>query len=211
MKIDQSTLIQKEQLVTSRGFSLVEVLLAVSIFTLIVTGFAGAFLYGQESTVLAGNHVRATFIAEEGLEIIRNIRDASFTNLVDGTHGLAVSGNQWVLSGSSDITDIFTRQITISTIDADTKQIVSFELMWIDLFSLLMDVKVVVPILCASPVNFSNTISCKPETETEVSISKTSSNPISLPEKLSPLNKVILLVAIFTPQDISPSTACERS
>jgi hypothetical protein len=61
-------------------------------------------------------------LAEEGLEAVRNIRDHDFSNLTDGTYGLAVSNNQWSFSGSEDITDIFTRQIIISTIDSDTKQ-----------------------------------------------------------------------------------------
>ncbi len=110
----------------SKGFSIIEVLLAVSILVLIVTAFMGAFIYGSESTALAGQRARATFLAEEGLEASRNIRDASFSNLADGTKGLAILGNQWIFSGSSDTTDDFyTRQITISTIDSNRKQLVS--------------------------------------------------------------------------------------
>jgi len=105
----------------NKGFSLIEALLAASIFTLIVTGFVGAFLYGQESTVLSGNRARAVFLAEEGLEATRNIRDDSFSNLTDGNHGIAVSGNEWVFSGTTDVNGIFTRQIEIGTIDISRK------------------------------------------------------------------------------------------
>lgn len=111
------------QLQTTKGFSLVEVILASSIFVLLVTALIGAYLYGQEATALAGNLARATMLAEEGLEVVRNIRDANFSNLTDGTYGLATTSNQWNLSGSQDATDIFTRQIVISTVDAERKSV----------------------------------------------------------------------------------------
>ena len=107
------------------GFSLVEVILSSSIFALVTVAFVGVFLYGQQSTVLAGSRLRAAFLAEEGLEAVRNLRDESFANLAPGTHGLAVSGGQWAFSGSQDVTDVFTRQIVISSIDADTREITS--------------------------------------------------------------------------------------
>lgn len=109
-----------------RGFSLVEVLLAVSVFALFVTGLIGGLIYGIQSTALGGQRARAVFLAEEGLEASRNIRDANFSNLADGTSGLAISGNQWIFSGSSDTTDgFYTRQITISTAGTNRKQIIS--------------------------------------------------------------------------------------
>lgn len=107
------------------GFSLVEALLASSIFALIVTAVVGAVIYGRESTALAGLRSRAVFLAEEGLEAVRNIRDQSFANLPDGTFGLNSSGGQWIFSGQSDTTGIFTRQIAIITAGVNRKQITS--------------------------------------------------------------------------------------
>ena len=83
---------RKARSATSKGFSVVEVLLAASIFSLLVTALVGAFLYGQESSALAGARARAGQLADEGLEASRSIRDGAFTNLTDGAHGLAVSG-----------------------------------------------------------------------------------------------------------------------
>lgn len=107
------------------GFSLVEVILSSSIFILLVTALVGAWLYGQESTMLAGNRVRATLLAEEGLEAVRNIRDNDFANISNGTHGLVISGDQWILSGSSDTSGIFIRQIEVSSLDDDHKEVTS--------------------------------------------------------------------------------------
>lgn len=108
-----------------KGFSLVEVLLSVSIFGLLLIFLVGGLIYGQEGTALSGARTRATFLAEEGLEASRNIRDSGFANLTGGTFGLSNSTSHWVFSGSSDTTDQFTRSITISSVDANRKQIVS--------------------------------------------------------------------------------------
>lgn len=112
-----------------RGFSIVEALLAGALFSLIVTALMGALMYGEESTVTAGARARAAFLADEGLEALRNIRDANFVNLVDGPHGLATSGNQWVLSGVQDVIGAFTRTLEISTLNSNTK-IVSSTVTW---------------------------------------------------------------------------------
>lgn len=127
MKQGQLQSIRKGWLVISQnGFSLVEVILAGAVFALLVTTLVGAYLYGQESTMLAGNRARATLLAEEGLEASRNIRDSSYANLTAGTHGLAISSNQWGFSGTSDVTDsFFTRQVVISSIDTNRKNVTS--------------------------------------------------------------------------------------
>lgn len=106
-----------------KAFSLVEVLLAVAAFSLVVTGLTGMYMYGRESSNLSGNRLRATLLAEEAQEVVRNIRDQNFTNLIDGTYGLVFSGNQWTLSGTRDITGVYTRQIVISTVDGNTKEV----------------------------------------------------------------------------------------
>ena len=127
MKYVRSTSMPRAWLHTrSKGFSLVEVILASALFAILLTALVGGYLYGQESTVLAGNRVRATLLAEEGLEAARNIRDSQFTdNLTVGTFGLATTTNIWNLSGVSDNTDIFTRQVTIESIDTKRKKVTS--------------------------------------------------------------------------------------
>lgn len=128
MKREQLLPMRKEWSITNfqKGFVSIEALLAAAIFGLLVTGLVGVYLYGQEATALAGSRVRAVMLAEEGLEVTRNIRDAAYTNLVDGTYGLATSSDQWIFSTSSlDIIGGFTRQVTIATVDAKRKLITS--------------------------------------------------------------------------------------
>jgi len=107
------------------GFSLIEIIIASGVFVLIVGSFLGVLIYFNKSAVSVGDKTRAIFLAEEGLEAARNIRDGDFSNLIDGTYGLVVSGNQWGFSGTADVTDIFTRQVSVLTVDANTKQITS--------------------------------------------------------------------------------------
>jgi Tfp pilus assembly protein PilV len=112
----------------NNGFSVVEVILAAALFALIATSLVSILIYGEQSSVLAGERARANFLAEEGLEAVRNIRDAGFSGLpADGNYGLQVSGGQWAFLGlnTSDTTGIFTRQINISTVDANRKTITS--------------------------------------------------------------------------------------
>src|SRR3989344_1096598 len=112
-------------LYSSKGFSLLEVLLAVSIFAILVTGLVGGLIYGQEATATAGLRSRAVMLAEEGLEAVRNIKDGGFNDVAIGTHGLATASNIWEFSGSSDTTGVFTRQIDIANVDTDRKTITS--------------------------------------------------------------------------------------
>jgi len=102
---------KKERLnINQSGFSVVEIIIASAVFALIVTAFTSSLIYFNKSAIATGTRTQAVFLAEEGIEVTRNIRDEDFNNLVDGTH-------------SEDIIDIFTRQVEISIVDADTKQI----------------------------------------------------------------------------------------
>lgn len=109
----------------TQGFSLVESILTVALFAMFVAGFSGALVYGQEGTRVSGNRDRAYFLAYEGLEAVRSIRDQDFNSLTNGTHGLAESAGVWSFSGSSDTTDIYTRDISISDVDTNVKEIES--------------------------------------------------------------------------------------
>jgi len=123
-KQKQSQLMKKAELAT-KGFSVIEVVLSAGLFALIATALAGVLIYGEESSALAGARARAIFLAEEGLEATRNIRDSSPSNLVDGNYGLLASGGSWTFSGTSDAVDIFLRQINISTAGPDRKTVTS--------------------------------------------------------------------------------------
>lgn len=101
-----------------------EILVSVAVFGLVVASVSAALVTLARHQKSAGLKERAVFLAEEGIEAVRNIRDAGFSNLTDGTYGLVQSGGQWTFSGSQDTVGQFTRQTVISTVNADQKQIV---------------------------------------------------------------------------------------
>lgn len=105
------------------GFSLIEAILSVATFMLFVTALVGIYLSGTEGVDVAHDHQRASQIAREGAEAVRSIRDDDFANLIDGTYGLQISGGTWQLCTCADDIDEFSRQLTISSIDSDTKEI----------------------------------------------------------------------------------------
>lgn len=99
-----------------RGFSLIEIILAVAIFGLLGLIVASAFIYGRESTAVASDRNRASELANEGIEAVRNIASASYANLSAYTNGtnyyLTVVGNQWNLITTPQVVDgTFTRTI----------------------------------------------------------------------------------------------------
>gem|GEM_PF-2125101 len=115
----------KKLLLVRLGFSVIEALVATVIFTIMIMAFLGSFILFQKSYLFYGDENRASFVAEEGLEAVRNIYDEKFDNLIDGEYGLDYSGGEWKLSGLSDVEGIYTRKIIISTIDSDTKKVIS--------------------------------------------------------------------------------------
>lgn len=107
------------------GQSLIEVLVAIGVF---VAGIATVGLLVLDANVASRQGVERTqaiLLAREGLEAVRSMRDGDFDNITAGAHGIALSGNKWIFSGTSDTQDQFTRVITVTDIDIDTKKIQS--------------------------------------------------------------------------------------
>jgi len=128
MKHALSILIPRARSIISQkrlAFSMIEALLAGSLLALVVFTLSGILIFGQESSRIAGDSQRATALAEEGLEAVRSMSEASFSSLTAGPHGLAVSGGKWQFLGTQDYPEIFTRSLIISDLDANTKVVTS--------------------------------------------------------------------------------------
>lgn len=105
-----------------KGISIVEVLLSASIMGIISATIIAGLITSQQTNSVLTKQTRALGIAEEGIEAARNIRDYDWDLLAVGNHGLQQSGG-WSFSGSSDTVGEFTRQVTVSTVDANTKDV----------------------------------------------------------------------------------------
>jgi prepilin-type N-terminal cleavage/methylation domain-containing protein len=107
------------------GFSLVEILVAISVFGIFVVLFFSFFETNRNSYEKVITNNKAVHFAKEGIEAVRNIRDKNFADLSNGTWGLSTTTNKWQLDGVSNIDENFIREILISEIDPQTKKVES--------------------------------------------------------------------------------------
>lgn len=104
-----------------KGFSTVEIILSLALFMVLVLGLSSGMFYGLDSRKTVTEESKAALILDESAEILFNIKDASYTNLVDGTWGLVQNTGVWGLGPAPDIVDGYSRRITIAQIDATNK------------------------------------------------------------------------------------------
>lgn len=116
---------KKVSSITKKAFSSVEVLLAIATFSLVIVGIGGSISYILQNGVFFSNKNKAIYLAEEGIEAIRAIRNEEFSNLQDGEYGINIENNKWVLIPTQSVTDGFVRRIRITTIDQNTREVES--------------------------------------------------------------------------------------
>lgn len=78
---------------TEKGFTMMEVLAAISLITM---GVLGIFTLVQQAIsflTVSSSRLVATYLAQEGVEIVRNIRDTNFLQIHQGL----ISEDQWTL------------------------------------------------------------------------------------------------------------------
>ena len=68
----------------SRGFTLLEVLVAIFILTIGIVGVFGLINQAVSLTSATHNQLVASYLAQEGVEIVRNIRDSNFLKIRAG-------------------------------------------------------------------------------------------------------------------------------
>lgn len=109
----------------------VEVLVAISIITISVLATTTVVQKSIYVSRQAFHTAQAAFLLEEGAESVRILRDNNWTNissLVPGTNYYPVfSSNTWTLSTTANTVGIFTRKVTIASVNRDntTKDIAS--------------------------------------------------------------------------------------
>lgn len=98
-----------------------EALLGICLFAIFLGALAITIIYGQESTIIAGDRVRATYISEQSLEAVRAMRDNSFASVTAGTHGVWVNASgQWAFSGSKvTLSGAYVSNVVVKSLAAD--------------------------------------------------------------------------------------------
>jgi Tfp pilus assembly protein PilV len=112
-----------------KGQSLIELLVALAVLVLTISAITFLVLDSYVAYRAGREHTLATFLAEEGLEAARSIRDNNWDDLVDGNHGIAISGDSWIFQGTeNDLSGQLRqgkREVIINTLDVDRKEIQS--------------------------------------------------------------------------------------
>ncbi len=76
----------KKTINQQKGFTIIESLMAISILVAVVTGAMGAAQIGISSYTSSKNQITASYLAQEGFEQLRNLRDQ---NGLTASHWLA--------------------------------------------------------------------------------------------------------------------------
>lgn len=104
--------------IKTAGQSVIEILVALTIFSLVAAAIFTLFFGGQSLVVDSRTAEQAIGYANEGAEAVKSIRDRNWNELTDGDHGLVFLSGEWYFaSGTSDTRGIFTRKVTISAVD----------------------------------------------------------------------------------------------
>ncbi len=104
---------------SKRGFSILEIVLAISLSTIIIGGVVGVVVQTFLATRLGEEETKATLWASEGLEAVRAIQERDYWVLAPGAYGLEKEGGQWEFSGTQDTWGKYTRQVVISDVYRD--------------------------------------------------------------------------------------------
>ncbi|MCA9378856.1 hypothetical protein KC640_00350 [Candidatus Dojkabacteria bacterium] len=108
-----------------KAFSAVEVILAVSIFSLMVLGLGAGLASTLQSQQTASYQTKANYLAEEAITATESVIKADFSGVTAGTYGISLVANKWELGITPVVIDNFTRQITVQEVDSFTKQIIA--------------------------------------------------------------------------------------
>ncbi len=102
---------QKSSYNNQKGFTLVETLVALSIFTISIIGLISATAGGINNVTYSKNKIAAMALAGEGVELVRNIRD---TDAIGSTTGWADFTSQMNACSSSVGCAIDAEALTVS-------------------------------------------------------------------------------------------------
>jgi len=72
----------------NKGFSLTEVIIAIFIIIIGIIGAMGLITYSISNVTVGKSQIIAASLAQEGMEIVRNIRDTNWKEDVDWNDGL---------------------------------------------------------------------------------------------------------------------------
>lgn len=111
--------------VIQSGQSLIEIVFALAIFTIGVVTVGYLMIESMSAMNSITNYQQARLLASDGIGAVRSIRDGNYNLLEAGTYSLYFEQGRWVLDTMSAEESKFTREIIISDVDEDNKEVYS--------------------------------------------------------------------------------------
>ena len=108
-----------------RGFSVVEIIIAVAVFGIVSIAAITTSLQTLSTNRLSDEYARGSYLATEGVEAARSIREQNWANLVAGTYGVASISGKWQFSGSNNALGKFNRTVAVSAVNRNAGAIVT--------------------------------------------------------------------------------------
>lgn len=99
-----------------QGQSMIELIVALGLFAVLAAGLVLAYLDAHITGRQGVEESQATFLAREGLEAVRSIRNNQWNDLTNGSHGLTKQNGYWEFAGISEpgLLGKFSRTIEIA-------------------------------------------------------------------------------------------------
>jgi type II secretory pathway pseudopilin PulG len=112
---------------SQKGVGLVEVLVGSAILSIVLFAFTSSLSLYSRANADAMSRSQALYLAEEALEVVRGLRDASWTThiapvTVDTGRGLIFNevSSTWTIVSSPDTFEEFTRTLTLRDVYRDS-------------------------------------------------------------------------------------------
>jgi hypothetical protein len=106
------------------GLTLVEVVVACSIILVAVITLIAVHSLYLRTALANGSAVKAAYLAEEGIEAMRYLRDDSWDTKIAPLsagvdYGVAIASGTWVVSAGANWVDGFERRVTVEDVYRD--------------------------------------------------------------------------------------------
>jgi hypothetical protein len=109
-----------------QGFGMVEIIIASAIMGAVIVSVISVYHSLAEISLQNTPHIQSAFLLEEGVEIVKVMRDTSWTSIASSTVGTPYyfrweqASSTWRATTSPQLVDIFTRTVTFADVNRDT-------------------------------------------------------------------------------------------
>ncbi|MEK7542526.1 MAG: type II secretion system protein [Patescibacteria group bacterium] len=79
----------------NRGFTLLEIIVAAFVISLVAGGVFSLVVFNLRAVGDVGQHLEASYLAQEGIELVRNLRDANYLAIRKGQCDPIKNPNAW--------------------------------------------------------------------------------------------------------------------